>query len=131
MVWKSAAAGLAVVTVALVLGCSGGDSTAEISGQVLLDGQPLAEGVIHFIPVDGKSNTESTFVVGGRFNKRIPLGKHRVEISCVTARPLRPGQDADSATGSEIVPSRYNTESELEMHVNKRKNEVRFDLSSK
>ncbi|MBW8883222.1 MAG: hypothetical protein JF612_00290 [Planctomycetia bacterium] len=96
-----------------------------------LDGQPLTDGVIHFMPVDGKSRTASTFVRDGHFQTRVPLGKQRVEISCVKAQPLRPGQAADSATGAEIVPAKYNTKSELHADVNNGANKLRFELSGK
>jgi hypothetical protein len=112
-------------------GCAGGDGAADVSGEVTLDGKLIDEGVIHFMPTDGKSWTASTFIREGRFQTRAPRGKHRVEISSVQARPLRLGQDADSATGSEIVPARYNTKSELVADVKKGPNALRFELSGK
>jgi hypothetical protein len=115
----------------LFVGCGGGDGAADVAGEVTLDGKPIEEGVIHFMPVDGKSRTASTFIRGGHFQARVPLGKHRVEISSVQARPLRPGQDADSATGAEVVPARYNTKSELRAEVVPGRNEPRFELSAK
>src|SRR6478609_5200191 len=97
---------LAVVSMA---GCMGGDGAAEVVGEVSLDGKPIDDGVIHFVPINGQSRTASTFIRSGHFQMRVPLGQHRVEISSVQARPARPGQDADSTTGGEIVPARYNT----------------------
>lgn len=122
---------LLLCLVALVLGCAGSDGAADVKGEVSLDGQPLMDGVIHFMPLDGKSRTASTFVKGGHFETRVPLGKQRVEISCVKAQPLKPGQMADSATGAEIVPAKYNTKSELTLEVKRGKNEPRFELSGK
>jgi hypothetical protein len=115
----------------LTLGCAAGDGAAEVAGDVTLDGQPLTDGVIHFLPVDGKSRTASTFVRDGRFQTRVPLGQQRVEISCVKAQSLRPGQAADSATGAEIVPAKYNTKSELSVEVSRGRNKVKFELQSK
>ena len=122
---------LAASSALLGTGCSGGAQTGEVLGEVSLDGQPLSDGVVHFIPLTGQSKTESTFIKAGRFAKQVPVGKHRVEISSVQARPLRPGQDADSATGVETVPDKYNTKSELEADVKKGKNSLRFELQSK
>jgi hypothetical protein len=122
---------LAAAVMLLGSGCAGSDGAADVDGEVTLDGQPLVDGVIHFFPVEGGSRTESAFIHDGRFQKRVPLGKHRVEISSVQARPVRPGQDADSATGSEIVPARYNTKTELSAEVTKGTNKVRFALTVK
>jgi hypothetical protein len=120
-----------VVFLLVLCGCVGSDGAADVDGEVLLDGQPLADGVIHFFPVAGTSRTESAFIKGGQFHKRVPLGKHRVEISSVQARPTRPGQDADSAAGAEIVPARYNTKSELSTEVSRGKNKAKFELKGK
>jgi len=120
-----------VLLALLILGCGSGDGAADVKGDVTLDGQPLTEGVIHFMPVDGKSRTASTFVRDGHFETRVPLGKQRVEISCVKTQPVKPGQMADSAMGAEIVPAKYNTKSELSLEVKRGKNQPRFELNSK
>jgi hypothetical protein len=104
---------------------------ADVDGDVVLDGKALDEGVIHFFPLDAQARTASTFVNGGRFQTRVALGTHRVEISCVKPRVLRAKQDADSGTGQEIVPARYNTKSELKAEVKTGKNLLRFELQSK
>jgi hypothetical protein len=123
--------GLVIGLLFLTLGCTAGDGAADVNGEVTLDGQPLTDGVIHFFPADGQSRTASTFIRAGKFQARIPLGQHRVEISSVQPRPLRPGQDADSATGGEIVPAKYNTKTGLMAEVKKGGNTLRFELSSK
>jgi hypothetical protein len=124
---------LLIVTSAsmLLLGCAVGDGAADVTGEVTLDGQPLTDGVIHFMPVDGKSRTTSTFVREGHFQARVPTCEQRVEISCVKAQPLRPGQAADSATGAEVVPAKYNTKSELSAKVSRGRNQVKFELKGK
>jgi hypothetical protein len=122
---------LGLLLALFLIGCGAGDGAVEVAGDVTLDGKPIEEGVIHFMPVDGKSRTTSTFIRGGRFQTRVPPGKQRVEISSVQARPVRPGQDADSATGGEIVPAKYNTKSELQADVNRGKSPIRFELSTK
>jgi hypothetical protein len=126
--WREVLFGLIVV---LILGCAGGDGAADVMGEVTLDGQPLGDGVIHFFPTDGQSRTASAFVREGTFQTRVPIGKQRVEISSVQSRPLRPGQAADSASGAEIVPARYNAKSELTADVTKGTNKVRFELTGK
>src|SRR5262245_2351004 len=51
---------LTVLLSALVLGC-GHSSVATVSGEVTYEGEPVMDGMITFIPADGKGP-----VVGGR-----------------------------------------------------------------
>ena len=45
---------------AAVGGCSSTSGKGTVAGEVTFDGQPLKEGVIRFVPVDGKSPTADT-----------------------------------------------------------------------
>src|SRR5438309_824557 len=71
--------------VLLVLaGCSGGNR-AEVSGSVSLNGQPIEEGSINFIPVEGNTGPGAGGVIkDGRYHipKHLGVkpGKNRVEI---------------------------------------------------
>ncbi|WP_437191712.1 hypothetical protein [Planctomicrobium sp. SH527] len=59
--------------VLLVSGCGGptAPQRASVSGEVLVDGQPLSEGVISFIPTDGvKGPTSGTKVLNGRYQAK-------------------------------------------------------------
>lgn len=123
--------GQVVLLAAALVGCQGGANLGDVEGEVTLNGAPLADGVIHFTPVDGQTPTHSGFIKSGRFAERLPVGKHRVEISSVQVQPLRPGQPADSAIGREIVPEKYNTQTELAAEVKSGKNTLKLELHSK
>lgn len=69
-------------------GCSRerpGPPTAAVRGTVTLDGVPLAEGLVRFVPIEGTSGPKTTLAVTeGRFEadaKQGPVvGRHRIEI---------------------------------------------------
>jgi hypothetical protein len=104
---------------------------AAVAGQVTLDGTPLAEGDILFIPLSGGT------MAGGKIKEgKYKLARHegptvgpnRVEIRSVqpTGRiiesPVTPEGDGAPGDGKvmehkELVPKRYNNESELKIDV--------------
>src|SRR5690349_8349276 len=68
----------------LALGCSG-DGLSEVSGTVLRNGEPVPEGAINFIPVEGNTGPGSGAVIeNGKYHirrdKGVSPGKNRVEI---------------------------------------------------
>src|SRR5262245_20495897 len=115
-------------------GCSGKAGQARVSGEVLLDGKPLKEGVIRFVPTDGKTPTAHAQVVDGKFTAAVPVGGKRVEISApkvVGKRKMYDTPDSpvvDDVT--ELLPARYNSRSELTWTVQKGSQEKVFELKS-
>jgi hypothetical protein len=75
-------------TLVLFLGCGDGHPTrVPVSGRVVIDGQPLSEGNIRFVPEHGRPSA-GTIGADGRFtltcydgNDGALLGKHRVQVS--------------------------------------------------
>src|SRR5262245_18100506 len=63
------------------VGCADGSTHGDVRGEVTLDGVPLKEGVVRFVPVDGKTPTASALIADGKFAERVPVATHRVEIS--------------------------------------------------
>src|SRR5688500_7277898 len=60
------------------------DSTATVSGNVTLNGQPLAKGLISFSAVDDAGGTGGADVVNGKYEaKGLPLGKYQVHVAGV------------------------------------------------
>src|SRR4051812_2388316 len=69
-----------LLALALAAGCSDG-SKATVSGKVTLDGEPLKEGLIKFLPADGKSQNADAPIKDGQYMATMPPGEKRVEIS--------------------------------------------------
>lgn len=72
--------------VALVIGCGADKPTfpaARLEGNVTVDGKPIAEGNLQFVPRDvGQAPVTGAAIVDGRYlAERVPLGKLRVVIN--------------------------------------------------
>jgi hypothetical protein len=131
------AAGLAMLVLATA-GCwSSGPEIASVSGRVTMDGKPLANATVVFIPEHGRpagatTDADGNYVLNFTAGRRgaIP-GKNSIRIT--TLRDPTPGGDgAKAIPGSkETIPDKYNTQSTLEFNVEKgKKNVANFDLKS-
>jgi hypothetical protein len=79
---------LMVCAVVVAIGCGDGRPTrVPVSGQVLIDGQPLTRGSVKFVPSNGRPSS-GKIAEDGRFTLTCYdgtdgalLGKHRVQVS--------------------------------------------------
>jgi hypothetical protein len=119
----------------LSLGCNSGSAKAKIHGKVTLDGQPVPNGSIAFIPNDGKGQTAGALIKDGSYETELSVGSMRVEIryaKVVGKRKLYDTPDSPTVdTTEEQIPAKYNTQSQLTETISKDKREVNFDLKSK
>jgi hypothetical protein len=130
------------VALATCAGCGKkGPKRAAVAGSVSLDGQPIAEGVIQFLPVEGTLGPEAGGVIeNGRYDiprQRGPVvGKNRIELraSKKTGRKI---QDATARTGTltdeskEAFPPTANTKSTLVREIKDEPNKLDFNINSK
>lgn len=98
-------------------GCNGSTyDVVPVNGQVTLDGQPMPETSVMFIPPTGRPASAITDQEGNyeiaytRDSRGAPPGNYRVEIS--TAVLLSNPKPSD-----EKFPAKYNTKTELEIEV--------------
>lgn len=131
------ARGLGLVMVVLAMaGCSSDAvPTAAVSGEVLLDNQPLANGNIQFVPESGDAPTAGAEIKDGKFEAAVPITKVRVQITASKVVGQRKAYDTPESPVVdevvELIPSRYNVNSELTLDVQKGMEPVRYELSSK
>jgi hypothetical protein len=126
---------LAPLVFVCVAGCSGLSSQGTVNGTVTLDGQPLTEGVVRFVPVDGKSQTATENIKDGKFSATVPLGEMRVEFSAPkVGKPHKVYDTPDSPVVEdvgELIPARFNVRSEFKITVKKGSQDETFALQSK
>jgi hypothetical protein len=128
--------------IAICLGCGkSGPRRAAASGHVTLDGQPIDEGVIQFLPVQGTVGPETGGVIAnGQYaiaQQRGPVvGMNRIELraSKKTGRKIqdptgRPGVLTDEY--KEMFPTSSNTNSTLVREIKDDPNTLDFDIRTK
>jgi hypothetical protein len=123
--WLAMVAGV-MLTVA---GCGpGAADRCDISGSVTLDGKPVDGGNIQIEPLDAKQISASgALIQNGQYSiprkSGLAPGEYRVRIyladkAGVKAVPSIMGGDGQSAAPPrELIPAKYNTESELTIEV--------------
>jgi hypothetical protein len=125
----------AIFAVAVVLAACSSDKlqTAEVSGVVRLDGQPLAQALVQFVPEQGRLSMATTDDAGhyelaySGTRTGALIGKHTVRISTWRA----PDGDRKLPGAPERVPTKYNTKTELTQEVKAGANVIDFDLDGK
>lgn len=127
-----------LLLVVAVTGCGGSDdSRAAVKGTIKLDGAPIKQGTISFIPEE-KGPMAGTVIKDGEYS--IPqgvgafVGKNKVEVRSVqeTGRKIKnPYGDNEITEALETVPHRYNLRTELTATIEQGKDNVaNFDLNS-
>jgi hypothetical protein len=130
----------ALAALLLAAGCSGGGK-AEVSGTVLLDGEPVEQGSINFIPVEGTSGPGVGAVIkDGKYHipkgKGVTVGKNRVELRAfrMSGRKVPDPMGRPGALTDERVPAfppEYNTRSTLVREVQPGSNTFDFEVRTK
>ena len=130
---------LGLLCAALLTGC--GDSRSGVSGKVTLNGKPLTNATIQFFPEGSQSPAGGAVVTDGRYElppkPGLPPGKYRVSISSpsggvdegsFTAAPGAKGKGPVGTGVKDLVPAKYNTDTELRAEVTSGSNTFDFDL---
>ena len=129
-----------VCLLALTLAGCGDARRQSVRGTVTVDGQPLKEGAIRFIPTEDASGpTAGANIVDGQFE--IPketgtfAGKFKVQITArrPSSKLMRDPETGQATRGFEqYIPAKYNTRTELTADVKAGEdNEFTFDLKSR
>jgi hypothetical protein len=126
---------LSLLVVVSLAGCSHSSTRGTVNGTVTLDGQPLKEGVVRFVPVDEKSQTASATVTDGKFTATVPIGEMRVEFSAPRIIGRHKVYDTPDSPlvddVAELIPERFNVKSELKITVKKGSQNETFPLKRK
>lgn len=107
----------------LLMGCTDSNplNRQAVTGEIMLEGAPLVDGSIEFSPV-GEGTASGAVIQAGKFaipaEKGLPPGDYLVRISAYDedAEPIElPGESNKIA--EELIPAKYNTESEITFTV--------------
>jgi len=122
------------LSVVLLAGCgSSGPELATVSGVVTMDGAPLKHAFVTFVPEAGRPSFGGTddnghyeLVYTNDRNGAI-AGSHTVRVSTKRASDPENGTKAQP----EIVPKKFNTQSQLKKSVEPGANVIDVELTSK
>jgi len=109
----------------LCTACGGGDAPqlGNVTGVITLDGAPLADANVTFMPEDVRASSAKTDSAGKyeliyiREDKGAAIGNHKVVVSKLVNE-------------RETIPANYSDETELTAVVEAGDNEINFDLLS-
>jgi hypothetical protein len=109
--------GLCAVLALLLTGC--GPKIVTVSGNVTLDGTPVAKGVIDFTSLGAEQPPVTADIVNGKYSAKLQTGNKQVRISAMVVTGQKPeyvgGPMMD--VSEESIPKRYNESTELTLDV--------------
>lgn len=114
---------LIIGAIALLGGCGAKNelNRQPISGTVTLDKEPVANGTIRFEPLE-KGVAAGATISQGKYNipaeRGLPAGEYLVRISAAGATgPVEEAPGDSSKLAEELIPAKYNSNSELKVSV--------------
>jgi hypothetical protein len=119
---------LGVIALGTLSGCSDPQNRQEVTGEVILKGQPLDDGIINFAPLDGQETGDGAQIVNGKYRipkeKGLSPGKYKVTIIAGDGRSGAGNASPDSPyagskPGQERIPPEYNKRSKIAKEVTK------------
>jgi hypothetical protein len=120
------------------LGCSSDSDRSRVKGVVSYNGEPVDDGGIAFLPEDGGAAQfrATGEILDGHYDlddKRGPApGKYKVEIfwNKKTGRQIKGASGATRDERSQVLPAKFNTNTELKVEVKSGTNTLDFDLKN-
>ena len=130
---RTCAIALALIALGLS-GCSD-NGLIKISGTVTFDGEPIPEGSISFMPVDGKGVTAGGEIKNGKYTAEVSPGEMAVQIYASkemkkenpTQEEIERGITSDPV---QYIPEEYNKASTLRITVADSGGKHDFDLKA-
>lgn len=115
---------LALVAVATGCGKRSDIDKLVVSGEVVYAGEPIPNGQIRFVPIDGTRGPISGGVIkDGKYTATgkggVPVGRHRVEIyGYRPVKSAKSGKMSEGPDSEQYIPAKYSGGSSLTADVN-------------
>ena len=115
---KSPLRSLVVMTSLLAAaGCGGGPTLYPITGKVSLNGEPLADAAVIFMPADGSANSaQGVSGPDGSYSLRAAAGKYTVSVNKVASASSVPDQFKDDPSMADMAPVAPGAKKKQEKH---------------
>ena len=127
---------IACFLTSVVIGCGGAAPLVPVEGTVTLDGDPLVDAKVVFLPEQGRPSSARTDE-SGRYRimytrevRGALIGRHKVQITTSLEADESPDPEFENGR-PESIPAKYNTQSTLVAEVSPRTNaRVDFELET-
>ena len=130
---------LSLAVLALCVGCGGsGENLSNVTGTITMDGEPLANALVQFTPVEGsrmaagRTDEDGRYeLIFGRNAEGALPGEYVVRVSTYLELPKEDSDTDEAIITPESVPVTYNIQSDLKATVTDGgDNTFDFDLKS-
>ena len=116
------------------IGCSRSDM-GSVTGSVTVDGEPAKVGAISFFAVDGRAPTAGAPIVDGKFTAQVKPGVCMVQIRVSKVVGKKKIYDTPDSpvreVWAEVLPAKYNDNTQLKLDVKRGDNQQEYKLTSK
>lgn len=151
----SAASLAAVLCISMLVGCGeSGPPLGKVTGKVTMDGKPISNAIVSFVPIDGSRSSSAMTDDSGTYRLSFVdregalIGEHKVSITSTAevqgntmedipsddpryAELMQSRQsDYNNAKVKESIPAVYNKKTELVREVKSGQNTFDFPLTS-
>ncbi|UUO07473.1 hypothetical protein M4951_03975 [Blastopirellula sp. J2-11] len=119
-----------------LLGCGRTDGLISVTGVVTFNGEPVEEGAISLMPIDGKGVTAGGVISSGRFHIAASPGKASVLIYG-NKKELKPNPTPQEIewgmthSSKQFLPAEYNDQSKLRIDISETQRHFDFSLNDK
>jgi hypothetical protein len=117
-----------------LIGCSRSD-IGIVKGSVTVDGEPAKVGAIAFFAVDGRAPTAGAPIVEGEFTAQVNPGVCMVQIRVSKIIGKKKIYDTPDSpvreVWAEVLPAKYNNNTQLKLDVKRGVNEQEYKLTTK
>ena len=139
--WASLRATLASLACVVSFTCAGCGPSSDVdkvvvTGRVTLDGQPIPNGEIRFIPdagtngpISGGPIKDGVYKAAGRGG--VPIGEHVVEIRAYRASGGPQAAANEGGPAEQYLPANYNDQTTLRATIDPSTETQDFELTSK
>jgi hypothetical protein len=106
-----------------------------VNGSVTVDGEPAKVGAVSFFAVDGRAPTAGAPIVDGKFSAEVTPGICMVQIRVSKVVGKKKIYDTPDSpvreVWAEVLPPKYNDNTQLKLDVKRGKNEPEYALKTK
>lgn len=118
----------------LSVGCSK-SNVGTVTGTVTVDGEPAIVGAISFFALDGKAPTAGAPIVDGAYSAKVSPGQCMVQVRVSKVVGEKKLYDTPNSpvrkVWAEVLPAKYNDNTELRLDVKLGENKQDYNLKSK